>query len=108
MDDQELHFENTPLENLKSILSEADASMQSAPSTPSPKSAGVSKNEIRKAIERLSAEPQQFVSASLVRQMLEALVPGRGDPQQSGKKLFENQHVADLDRIIKSKIEIIY
>jgi hypothetical protein len=106
--DQELHFENTPLENLRTILSEADASMQT-PSAPvsRPDEATVSKADLRKAAERLAAEPQQFIAPSLIRQILAGLGPRRIDPA-SAQNIFENRHVLQLDKVIRSKIQIIY
>jgi hypothetical protein len=106
MSDKELVFENTPLENLRSILSEADASAETAaPVKPSsvpdfPVRATVNKAALKGAIQALQAEPQQFMSQSFINQTLRRFTGLAGG--QEG--VFENRHVVRLEKLITGEI----
>jgi hypothetical protein len=102
--DKELSLSNTPLENLRTILSEADASAQTAPNASSTEPAGqsrpgISKEDIRRAIERLRTAPQQFLEPEAVRQLLASFMP----EQAEARNVFENRYVVSLEKWIQNK-----
>jgi hypothetical protein len=110
MDDRELVFENTPLENLRTILSEADASAQAVipgkEEIGRPGSlirAGVNKEDLKKVVERLETEAQQFLSRSDIGRIV-APVTRQSGSQETGQSIFYNQYVVLLDQLINNKI----
>ena len=99
--DRELFFENTPLENLRSILSDADASAKTtAVAQPVPSNTlCISKTEIKAVADRLAAEPQQFFTPDAIRQLLMGLMRA----QEPGHDVFGNKHVLELENIVSNK-----
>lgn len=81
--DKNLSFENTPLQNLKNILSEADASMElEANKSPGPHKSqhsvlfekkGISKSTLQAVVDNLFSTPGQYVSAASVGEIMCAL-----------------------------------
>ena len=104
MDDKELILENTPLENLRNILSEADATAQVKPEESLNRSCGgVNKEEIRKIIDRLSAEPQQLLSPEALQMILNNSIFRQNEQHDVRTSIFQNTHVIELNKLINSK-----
>jgi len=101
--DKELSLTNTPLENLRTILSEADASVEAVPTDPlKPVGSTVSKGHLALLVERLTNEPQQFMSSSAIDKMLNALIAPPTDYTGARSAVFENKAVADLERLLRN------
>ena len=103
--DKELSLSNTPLENLRTILSEADASAQTEPAElPAAASKpSLSKGELRRIVEQLRAAPQQFLSPEAVAQMVQPLSMIDKSRDVSGR-IFENEHVLSLEKWIQKDL----
>jgi hypothetical protein len=98
---EELVFTNTPLENLRSILSDADASVEAAPAQRTPVRETVSKNDVKAMISRLQEDPRRSLSALAIRQAINALT---AQPHADAlETLLKNRHVADLEQLTRIK-----
>ncbi|GEM_PF-6356541 len=109
-ENKDLIFENTPLQNLKNILSEVDASAQVNLSEPSvgtakgaPKSEGVSKAKIQRAIDDLTGLPGQQVSLLTIGQIVDDLCgKPAGADQKSPFNALDHAAVVNLEAILKN------
>ena len=111
--DKELFFENTPLQNLKNILSDADASMElEAIETPNNKFGqatlferkGVSKSALQEAINDLVAAQGQYISSAVIGRVVCKLC---FDDNHKNKQLIEqfnnNTNINRLKYLLKLK-----
>lgn len=105
-EDQGLVFENTPLQNLKNILSEVDASAQvnlSEPSDGGSSQEGVSKARIEKTLDDLTKLPQQQLSPLAVEQIVDELCGRRESAGPKGPvSVFDHTAVVKLETILKN------
>lgn len=108
--DQGLVFEYTPLQNLKNILSEVDASAQVNLSEPScralqraPVKEGVAKARIQKAVDDLMGLPRQYLSPLAIEQIVYDLCVKREGAEHKGPvSVFDNAAVVKLGAILKN------
>ena len=108
--DQGLVFENTPLQNLKNILSEVDASAQVNLNEPSrgalrraPVQEGIAKARIQKTIDDLTGLPGQRLSPLAIEQIVYDLcVKREGAGRKGSARVFDNAAVARLEAILKN------
>lgn len=107
-EDQGLVFENTPLQNLKNILSEVDASAQvnssgsSSANLDGALQEGVSKARVQKIIDDLTELPQQRLSPLEIKQIVCDLRRMREDADGQGLiNVFDHAAVVRLDDIAK-------
>ncbi len=99
---EELVFTNTPLENLRNILSEADASVQSGPAEKPVGRPAASKSEIKALIERLQRNSKRSLSTLAIREAVNSLTTQvNADGPLSA--FLKNRYVADLDQRARSK-----
>ncbi len=108
--DKELVFENTPLQNLRNILFNADASMImqaniSRPGnfsiTPDPEQKGVSKTDIRKAINKVCSVPEKYVSAAFVGRITCELCSPDAKKANTEEYFFNNIYINRISEIIR-------
>ena len=108
--DQGLVFEYTPLQNLKNILSEVDASAQvnlSEPSVGALQKAvdkeGIVKARIQKTVDDLMGLPGQHLSPLAIEQIVYDLCVKREGAEHKGpSSVFDNEAVAKLESILKN------
>lgn len=112
--DRDLSFENTPLQNLKNILSDADATMQlKAIGTPKKdafgqstlfEKKGVSKSALQEAMNDLFLTQGQYISSAVVGQIVCKLC---SEGNYKNKRLIEeftnNTNINKLEYLVKSK-----
>lgn len=108
--DKELSFVNTPLQNLRNILLNADASMImqaniSRPgyfsTTSEPERSGVSKTDIRKAIDKVRSVPEKYVSAAFVSRIACELC-SQGPNKASSEEIYQNNiYINRINEIIR-------
>ena len=112
---KELQLTNTPLQNLRNILSEVDATAQAVPQNgrepaenlqPLQSSAQVvSKDAIKKIVERFAVDSNQFLSPILIGQVLDELRPRSSEScLRASKKVIENTHVVELDQLLRREL----
>lgn len=104
MSESDLIFENTPLQNLKNILSEADASAQSDPDPVSGRGQesdkvqeGIAKAALKKIIEDLVQNQKQYLSEVVVGGVTHKLVKSQDVP---APKILDNPAIARLDSLL--------
>lgn len=106
--EKELIFENTPLQNLKNILSDADASMTKqlslkggqAIQEPVLLQQGVLKEEIRLVIEKIRSQQDKYLSAAFINKIVCQLCSPETKEEILDKNAPINTYINELDRLI--------